>query len=78
MATFTEDLWNLDEKALIQGYIVGHKSRDSGDAHTAVTILQAKAAVAAHETAKATRHLAYATFGLAALTLALVLVEVFG
>jgi hypothetical protein len=74
---FTETLWNLDEQQLIKNFVTYSGRRDTGDAHTALTILQAKAAVAAKDTAKATRQLAYATFALAALTLALVLVQVF-
>jgi hypothetical protein len=76
--TFTQKLWELDDQDLIQDFIAPHRGpRDMGDAHTALTVMQARAAVAAKDTAKATKQLAFATFALAALTLALVLVEVF-
>lgn len=62
---FTSTLWGMDEKALIQTYIVG---RQKGDDQTALAILQAKATLAAEEAAKQSKRVATATFWLAAAT----------
>lgn len=81
---FTEKLWSLDEQTLIERFIVGHQNRDTGDAHTAVIILQAKAAIATQEAAKQservasyTKLLAIGTFVMAAATVILAVVQIF-
>ncbi len=83
---FTNVLWNMDEKTLIERFIAHRQQRDSGDAHTALTILQAKATIASRESADAakeaarqservansTKWLAWATGAMALATVALV------
>lgn len=78
--TFTEKLWSFDAPTLINQFIANRQTRDSGDAHTALTILQAKATIAAQEAAEqskrvatATLWLAVATFIMAGATIALVI-----
>lgn len=77
---FAHRLWQMDEKDLIQRYIVGYHA---GDTATALAILQAKASVAAEAAAREasrtyaqTRLLAWSTIVLAIATVALVLVTV--
>lgn len=84
--SFTEKLWTFDEQTLIQRFIATTPNRDSGDAHTAITILQAKATIASREAADAakeaarqservansTKWLAWATATMALATVALV------
>ena len=81
---FTEKLWTLDEQTLIQRFIAGRQQRDTGDAHTALVILQAKASIATQEAAKQservasyTKWLAIGTFVMAAATVILAVVQIF-
>lgn len=83
--SFTERLWAMDEKALIQHYIVAKRE---GDAETARAILQAKSLLASEEAARAakesteasrdvaskTGQLAWATIGMAFTTLVMAVV----
>ncbi len=62
---FTEKLWSLDTPTLIQRFIATTQTRDAGDAHAALTILQAKATVAAQEAAEQSKRVATATMWLA-------------
>lgn len=62
---FTETLWDMDERVLIQRLIVG---TGHGDGQTALAILQAKSMLAAERAAAQSKRLATATFLLAAVT----------
>ena len=73
---FTEKLWSLDTPTLIQRFIATTQTRDSGDAHTALTILQAKATVAAREAAEQSKRVATATMWLAAATFVMALATI--
>lgn len=63
--SFTERLWAMDEKVLIQAYIVAKRE---GDAETARAILQAKAMLASDEAARVAKESAEASRDVAKMT----------
>jgi hypothetical protein len=80
--SFTQTRWDLEERVLIQQFIVG---TGQGDAETARAILQAKASIAARvaadesrRVADATKFLAWATIVMAVATVAMVVVAMIG
>jgi len=60
--SFTEQLWSMDEQALIQRFLVAKRE---GDPATVLAILQAKSMIAAREAAEESRRVANATKWLA-------------
>jgi hypothetical protein len=69
---FTETLWQMDEKSLIDFM----KARvGQPDFQTALAVLNAKSLIASREVATWTKRLTWATFALAALALLAIVVD---